>query len=74
MSVDQDAQLEQLAKAFEDGVTEQQLEGAEWIAGPRAFLLDVVSDWDALVRRAEQERTSPEDVIRRAVDAYLVNA
>lgn len=44
-----------------------------WKPGPYAWLLDIVSDWDAFSARVAAENTTPEDLTRKALDAYLAS-
>ena len=66
-----DAELEAMAVEYDDGVTAAHLDRAEWEAGPRAWLLDVVSDWEAFTAKASEEQLSLESLVRKAVDAYI---
>lgn len=66
-----DAELEAMASDYEAGITDAHLQDAVGAPGPLAWLLDVVDDWDAFVARARAENISPEDLVRKAVDAYL---
>ncbi|MGP5271614.1 hypothetical protein ACTXK0_14655 [Corynebacterium variabile] len=52
-------------------MTDTQLDGAVGTPGPMAWLIDVVDDWDAFTARAAAENLSAEDLVRKAVDAYL---
>lgn len=66
-----DSHLEAMSADYSSGLTDTQLEGAIGTPGPMAWLLDVVDDWDAFTARAAAENLSAEDLVRKAVDAYL---
>lgn len=66
-----DAELEAMASTYANGITEEHLAQATGIPGPRAWLLDVVDDWDEFAERARAERITPEDLLRKAVNRYL---
>lgn len=65
------AELEAMASEFDNGITEAHLQDAVGSPGPLAWLLDVVDDWEAFAARARAEDVSPEDLVRKAIDAYL---
>lgn len=66
-----DAELTAMASEYDNGITEAHLENAVGSPGPLAWLLDVVDDWEAFTARAHAEDITPEDLVRKAVDAYL---
>jgi hypothetical protein len=69
-----DAELEAMGSELDNGLTDSNLEGAVGTPGPRAWLLDIVDDWDALADRARAEKITPEALVRKAVEAYLRSA
>lgn len=66
-----DDELNKMAEPFENGITAEHLDGAEIVPGSYAWLFDVVPDWDAFSRRVEAEGTTPERLVRRALEQYL---
>ncbi|MFT4187647.1 MAG: hypothetical protein QM621_03615 [Aeromicrobium sp.] len=66
-----DEELVAMASEYEQGITEHHLQGGEGVPGPLAWLLDVVTDWEAFAERARAEQTAPVELVRRAVDSYL---
>lgn len=66
-----DTEIEAMATAYNNGIPADQLDGAVNTPGSLAWLLDVVDDWDAFTSRATAENLSAEDLVRKAVDAYL---
>lgn len=56
---------------YENGITEEHLEGAIGTPGPLGWLLDVVDDWEAFAAAARAEDLAPQDLVRKAVSRYI---
>lgn len=66
-----DAQLEAMATEFENGITNEHLEGATCTPGLGTWLLDVVDDWQAFSAAAAREGLSSEELVHKGLNAYL---
>lgn len=63
-----------MAAEYEHGITDTHLADNQWEPGTMAWLLDVVTDWEAFAERLRTEHVTPEALVRKALDAYLAAA
>lgn len=66
-----DQELEEIAAKYENGITPEHLENAQYQPGPYAWLIPLIDDWDAFSKRLQAEQTTPENLVKNAVNSYL---